>query len=347
MNLKSSYNQIKFILGPEYQEPFEVVKNVELYRQYWKPDKVKTILLAESHVYTTWEDFQEIIEIPHSILPNYPKNYVRFIYCLNYGSEVVGKRIKHNKGGTPQFWKIFFSSLHCVKNNTDFEPTRKFEEKLKILWEMKERGIWLVDASICGLYIPGGSKPNQKKVEEAVLCSWNGIVKHVVEECQPERLVVIGKKVWGTISPFLSSKLKSKAGWVYQPNARLKGDGHLKNYQKLYNLCHSGLKLDIINKKKLPSIKQNEDHSKMKNINSPIKKPKITYEFYRLGFRAKKIEPLNWTDSFRIKCPDGTFQMTKSQFYEDFENVVKSKSYQNSGIYHYPKTPQKAYKYII
>ena len=42
------YNNLKDILGPNYKEPFEVVKHVNKLKNYWKPEKVKVILLAES-----------------------------------------------------------------------------------------------------------------------------------------------------------------------------------------------------------------------------------------------------------------------------------------------------------
>ena len=70
--------------------------------------------------------------------------------------------------------------------------------------------------------------------------------------------------------------------------------------------------------------------------------PQASYEFYRLGFKADVIEPLAWSEPFRIITPDGTFQMTKAEFYRTFENVVQSRSYRDHGIYHYPSVPKKA-----
>lgn len=40
----------------------------------------------------------------------------------------------------------------------------------------------------------------------------------------------------------------------------------------------------------------------------------------------------------RVVTPAGTFQMTKSEFYREFKNVVGSKSYSQDGIYNYPQT---------
>ena len=71
------------------------------------------------------------------------------------------------------------------------------------------------------------------------------------------------------------------------------------------------------------------------------------YEFFRLCFKAVVIEPFGLDDRFCVETPEGTFAMTKREFYETFQNVVKSKSYQLNKIYHYPKTPQKATQFKV
>lgn len=73
-----------------------------------------------------------------------------------------------------------------------------------------------------------------------------------------------------------------------------------------------------------------------------MKSPKVSYDFYRLGFRADVIEPLGDRDVFRVVTPDGAFQMSKSEFYRVFANVVASASYREGGLYHYPVVPGKA-----
>ncbi len=75
--------------------------------------------------------------------------------------------------------------------------------------------------------------------------------------------------------------------------------------------------------------------------------PIPTYEFSRLGFKADVIEPLRPDERFRIVTPEGTFEMTKAEFYRDFDNVVRSMSYRDRGLYHYPTTPEKALKYLV
>jgi hypothetical protein len=72
-----------------------------------------------------------------------------------------------------------------------------------------------------------------------------------------------------------------------------------------------------------------------------------TYDFSRLCFRHDMIEPIGQSEAFQVITPVGTFQMSKSDFYRDFPNVVESKSYREDGIYHYPKVPARAERYRI
>lgn len=75
--------------------------------------------------------------------------------------------------------------------------------------------------------------------------------------------------------------------------------------------------------------------------------PAATYSFSRLCFRRDVIEPIGQSEAFRVITPVGIFQMTKSDFYRDFRNVVESKSYREDGIYHYPKLPARAERYRV
>jgi hypothetical protein len=73
-----------------------------------------------------------------------------------------------------------------------------------------------------------------------------------------------------------------------------------------------------------------------------------TYKHSRLCFRADVIEPLGMDGQFRIETTrDGTFVMSKRQFYETFTNVVESESYSQNGVYHYPRLPKKALPFRI
>ena len=73
-----------------------------------------------------------------------------------------------------------------------------------------------------------------------------------------------------------------------------------------------------------------------------------TYTHPRLCFKASYIEPLNDGDEFQVETArEGTFRFTKAEFYRVFSNVVKSISYRENGIYHYPVVPRKALGYRV
>lgn len=78
-----------------------------------------------------------------------------------------------------------------------------------------------------------------------------------------------------------------------------------------------------------------------------ISTPRVIYEATRLRFKASVIEPLLPDDAFRIITPLWDFQMTKRDFYLDFDNVVASASYRDKGDYNYKTLPSRVLKYLI
>ena len=72
----------------------------------------------------------------------------------------------------------------------------------------------------------------------------------------------------------------------------------------------------------------------------------VDYSYNRFCFKADIIEPLDDNDIFIMRIPDGTFQMTKAEFYDIFSNVVESDSYQKGRIYHSKKPPKKALQFM-
>jgi hypothetical protein len=82
-------------------------------------------------------------------------------------------------------------------------------------------------------------------------------------------------------------------------------------------------------------------------VNRPPAKPPVEYEASRLLFKRDVIEALRDDDPFRIVTPDGTFVMTKREFYRVFANVPATKSYRERGAYHYPTVPQAAEQFRV
>lgn len=167
--LRDCYNKLRFVLG-ENIEPYESVALVEKYRQCWKPDRVRILLLAESHVFTTDADRKiKIPKIPD--LDGYPQEYAKFVYCLGYGEKDLTRNPSHPKrDGAPDYWKMFYSCDNNIKGNSDFDPILKtktktykyrIQNKIKLLKNLKKNGVWLVDASIVALY----PKPSPKNIK--------------------------------------------------------------------------------------------------------------------------------------------------------------------------------------
>src|SRR5689334_21098888 len=91
-------------------EPEGVGFAVERHRWAWKPKTVRVLLIAESHVFTSEDDFR--LRITSHRLPvgarHTPADYVRLIYCLGYGeSHLLTPFPSGNNPGTPQFWNVF------------------------------------------------------------------------------------------------------------------------------------------------------------------------------------------------------------------------------------------------
>jgi hypothetical protein len=73
----------------------------------------------------------------------------------------------------------------------------------------------------------------------------------------------------------------------------------------------------------------------------------VTYSYPRLCFKADLIEPLDMDDKFCVVTPEGTFAMSKREFYATFKGVVASKSYQVNRVYHFPRIPERALRFKV
>ncbi len=218
--LEETYQKIQNLSINLELEAFEVVKLVHEYRMYWKPEKVNTILFAESHVFTDLDS----LNIKHKIpLNDYPENYTRFVYCLSYGeSQVLDKPISNNKG-TPQFWKLFNESVQGnfrVVNN--FDKSDKLNQKIQLLQEMQRLGIWLMDCSIVGIY-NRGEKPSLTDYKQILNTSLQNYCIPIIKELKPKKLIVIGKSVFDIVHSELKS-FRGEVDWIHQPNAMIKAE---------------------------------------------------------------------------------------------------------------------------
>ncbi len=74
--------------------------------------------------------------------------------------------------------------------------------------------------------------------------------------------------------------------------------------------------------------------------------PKVTYDSSRFCFKRERIDGLAPAEEFRMITPVGVFQMSKTEFYREFPNVVASASYK-AGVYNYPRLPSKAEQFRV
>src|SRR5947208_15221372 len=119
MSVAESYRRTKDLVPTP--DPLEVVEAVEGYRNFWKPERVAVVLLAESHVHTSHEDFAHKWSFVKDAA--YEGNFVRFVYCLAYGERKLADMPSNR--GTWKFWRILYSCLNPVTKNKDFDPILK------------------------------------------------------------------------------------------------------------------------------------------------------------------------------------------------------------------------------
>lgn len=248
-SVKKTYSEIQRLHLKLKVDSLQVIHKVEDYRQYWKPKKIHVILLAESHVYTSDSDFSYTSdsEITEMLLNRYPTNFVRFVYCLGYGeNSLLGNpQLEQRNTGTPQYWKIFSSctaesdsdlGFHRVLKTKTRNITERLLNKLEILYEMKNRGIWLVDSSIVGLYNPSKGRKDKRAGRKVIDICWRNHLKEVIKEAEPRLVIIIGKWVENILSKRLNF-MKVQNITIPQPQARGSSEWQLKNYKKYQNLC--------------------------------------------------------------------------------------------------------------
>ena len=247
-NIKKAYELIKKNVPQSIEvDSLDVVKQVEEYRQFWKPDETSVILLAESHVFTDRQDYEIRCDssVLHEIIPNYPLCFVRFVYCLGYGEDelLTEKRTGRKNTGTPQYWKTFSTCVAENENDLGFHAILKtktpsliqrLRNKVNVLQKMRCHGIWLLDASVVGLY--GSGKKNQRFIEKILEICWEKYIANTISESNPKHIIIIGKGV----SDILYAKLRNLRipfTTIPQPQARGTSQWQLENYKKYQQIC--------------------------------------------------------------------------------------------------------------
>jgi hypothetical protein len=175
--LRSAHSVLHKLLPAGDCESFHSVKVANQYYEYFRPEKVKIILLAESHVHTDEKMSKDGPIIGYNKMPSHdydgPRDFISLVYCLGYGGDSILETRNDQDAivipdgataGTPQFWKLFAACSgigqgengsygdKVLKKSVKDDETR-IQNKLDILLRLKQRGIWLIDTSIIGWYI--------------------------------------------------------------------------------------------------------------------------------------------------------------------------------------------------
>jgi hypothetical protein len=197
----------------------QVAFAVERHRWAWRPETVRVLLVAESHVYTSSADLA--IRVRPELLPQVarhaPKEYVRLVYCLGYGETWLLTGRPEVNGGTWQFGNIFGRLAETGRQPTTVQATRaqRLAWKVDTLLRLRARGVWLVDSSLHGVYAPGA-----KRVTPDLTCAlhelwWTNYGKWLFEQTKAAYRCVIGK-----VTPERLARIGVPwDGWIYQPQA--------------------------------------------------------------------------------------------------------------------------------
>jgi hypothetical protein len=122
---------------------------------------------------------------------------------------------------------------------------------------------------------------------------------------------------------------------------------------RLEGIADRGYENDVVSmvakllERRRREAKQRRGVAGASSAGAPVSSADATYRYSRLCFKADVIEPLRDNQSFRIVTPGGTFQMTKAEFHRDFSGVVKTMSYRERRVYHYPQVPHAAEVYRV
>lgn len=174
---------------------------VEAWRGAWRPARVKVLLLAESHVAEAPGDSRVRVHAPVSVPVErtLPTTYVRLVYCLGYGDDrLCSPRPRTRNTGTRDFWELF-ERIASTGPRYAAEPLPALElaRKVVVLKRLADRGIWLEDASLVGIYQPGGGSltTDRQTLNAIERQGYEDYVWPGVADDAPEQVWVIGRTV--------------------------------------------------------------------------------------------------------------------------------------------------------
>jgi hypothetical protein len=254
-SLGQAHDRLASLIGNN-SEPIGVFERAEEHRSYWRPDESRVVLLAESHVYTSAAELRHSLRAQPDLPEGLPRGFVRLVCSLGYGEDGwLDRPIQTPRNsGTPQYWKIFQSCLQSIDSGADFGSVQvsrtpsdatRLRNKLRILHELRRRGIWLVDASIAALYLPGEAKPSARLREAVLHTSWDSYTRSVVERAEPAAILCIGVGVARALRARLDM-LAIPWGAVHQPQSRLSSEEHARIFATYFAVCEDPRQISLV-----------------------------------------------------------------------------------------------------
>lgn len=201
--------------------------SVAAWRNAWRPEQVRALLVAESHVAEAPGDVGVSVGLLGWMPRNFPTSYCRLIYCLGYGESELCTPSPGRNRGTPQFWDIF----GAIAGGYQLDQPRKsasttyerLQWKIEVLSWLQRHGVWLVDACIAGVYRPGGERAASGAVyTKMVRESFNRFVWPSISNEPIQQVWVIGS---GVSRALADHEVLRSARTIIQPQGDRKTPG--------------------------------------------------------------------------------------------------------------------------
>lgn len=201
-------------------EPLAATVAVEAYRWAWRPQHLRTVLIAESHIYTTPGDLDLVVDgerLP-AIAPREPLSFARIVYCLGYGEpELLSGSPERRNAGTRQFWDLFgrlAGTGQQPRKGDGHTLAQRLQWKVTTLRQLQQAGIWVLDASAHAIYAPGGQRLPDRVSTALHRQWWQDYGRPLLAESGAMPWI-IGK----TVADTFARLGVPMAGWIYQPGA--------------------------------------------------------------------------------------------------------------------------------
>jgi hypothetical protein len=240
IELELAYARARDIIGSKQAECLDVAEEVERLRSQWRPERVRVVVLAESHVWTSRDETRSRVTQPNGI----ETGFARFVYCLGCGEpQLVSPAVERNTSAW-QYWKLFHDTVYeptatshrGLTKSGERDWQKRVQNKLDLLKKMQSAGVWLVDASVTALY-GNGIKLTKKHYRDVLEACWESHIREVLCGCAPSVVLIVGMGVDCATGDLVRQDLGGDVEVVriHQPNAREFGE---VDRRKSFDVCY-------------------------------------------------------------------------------------------------------------